>query len=68
MNKTFEKKKFFFKPATLPEIIYLINCLDTNKAAGIDSIPPKLSTRLLTVGISKSIEENIFLDSAKNLQ
>ena len=50
----------------------LINCLDKNKAAGIDTIPPKLTkiasdflTPPLTVAINKSIEENIFPDSAK---
>ena len=36
------KENFFFKPVTPPEIKNLINCLDTNKAAGIDTIPPKL--------------------------
>ena len=36
------KEKFFFKPVTPPEIEKLIKCLDTNKAAGIDTIPPKL--------------------------
>ena len=71
-EKNFRKEKLFFKPVTPPEIMYLINCLDTNKAAGIDSIPPELikiaadfSTPLLTVGINKSIEKNIFPDSAK---
>ena len=50
----------------------LIKCLDKNKAAGKDTIPPKLTkiasdclTSLLTVAINKSIEENIFPDSAK---
>ena len=38
----FPKEKFFFKPLTPPEIENLINCLDTNKAAAIDTIPPKL--------------------------
>ena len=38
----FRKEKFFFKPVTPPEIEKLIKCLDTNKAAGIDTIPPKL--------------------------
>ena len=62
----------FFKPVTPPEIKNLINCLDTNKAAGIDPIPQKLIkitydflTPLLTFAINKSIEENIFPDPAK---
>ena len=38
----FGKEKFFFKPVTPPEIEKLIKCLNTNKAAGIDTIPPKL--------------------------
>ena len=38
----FRKEKFFFKPVNPPQIKNLINCLDTNKAAGIDTIPPKL--------------------------
>ena len=38
----FPKENFFFKPVTPPEIENLINYLDTNKAAGIDTIPPKL--------------------------
>ena len=33
----------FFKPVTPPEIKNLINCLDTNKTAGIDTISPKLN-------------------------
>ena len=68
----FGKEKFFFKPVTPPEIEKLIKCLDTNKAAGIDTISPKLVkiaadflTPLLTVAINKSIEENISPDSAK---
>ena len=68
----FRKEKFFFRPATPSEIKNLINCLNTNKAAGIDTIPSKLIkiaadflTPLLTVAINKSIEENIFPDSAK---
>ena len=35
-------KKLFFKLVTPPEIEKLVKCLDTNKAAGIDTIPPKL--------------------------
>ena len=49
-----------------------MNYFDTNKAAGTDTIPPKLIkiaaaflTPLVTVAINKSIEENIFLGSAK---
>ena len=68
----FGREKFFFKPVTPSEIKNLINCLNTNKAAGIDTIPSKLIkiaadflTPLLTVAINKSIEENIFPDSAK---
>ena len=68
----FRKEKFFFKPVTPPEIEELIKCFDTNKAAGIDTIPPKLIkiaadflTPLLTVAINKSTEENIFPASAK---
>ena len=38
----FGNEQFFFKPVTPPEIENLIKCLDTNKAAGIDTIPPKL--------------------------
>ena len=38
----FGKETFFFKPVTPPEIEKLIKCLNTNKAAGIDTIPPKL--------------------------
>ena len=65
----FRKEKFFFKPITPPEIEKLIKCLDTNKATEIDTILPKLIpadflTPLLTA-INKSIEENIFPDSAK---
>ena len=61
----FRKEEFFFKPATPLEIKKLINCLDTNKAKGIDTFPPKLIkiaadflTPLLTVAINKSTEEN----------
>ena len=68
----FRKEEFFFKPATPLEIKKLINCLDTNKAKGIDTFPPKLIkiaadflTPLLTVAINESIMENIFPDSAK---
>ena len=38
----FWKENFFFKPVTPPEIENLINCLNTNKAARIDTIPPNL--------------------------
>ena len=69
----FHKEKFLFEPVTPPEIKSLINCLDTNKAAGIDIITQKLIkiaadflTPLLTVAISKSIEENIFQDCKNN--
>ena len=68
----FRKEKIFFKPVTPSEIKNLINFLDTNKATGIDMIWSKLIkiaadflTPLLTVTINKSIEENIFPDSAK---
>ena len=68
----FRKEKFFFRPATPSEIKNLINCLNTNKAAGIDTIPQKLIkiatdflTPLFTVAINKSTKENIFPDSAK---
>ena len=37
--KQIEKK---FKPVAPPEIEKLIKCLDISKAAGIDTIPPKL--------------------------
>ena len=67
----FRKEKLFFTLVTPPEIEKLINCLDTNKATVIDTIPPKLIkiaaeflTPLLTIVI-KSIEENIFPGSAK---
>ena len=65
------KDKFFFKRVTPPEFEN-IKYFDTSKAAGIDTILPKLIkiaadflTPLLTVAINKSIEENIFPDSAK---
>ena len=68
----FRKEKFFFKPVTRSEIKNFINCLNTNKAAGIDTIPLKLIkiaadflTPLFTVAINKSTEENIFPDPAK---
>ena len=68
----FRKEKLFFKAATSQEIENLINCLDTNKAAGIDTIQLKHIkivdddlTPLLTVAINKSMGENIFRDSAK---
>ena len=38
-QKFFQKDKYFFKSVTPPEIE---NLLDTNQAAGIDMIPPKL--------------------------
>ena len=65
----FRKEKFFLKPVTPSEIKNLINCLDTNKPAGIDTIPSKLVkiaaeflTALPTIVINKSIDENIFPD------
>ena len=68
----FRKENFFFKSVTPSEIKNLIDCLDTNKTAEINTIPPKLIkiaadflTPLLTVAINKSIEENTFPDSAK---
>ena len=38
----FRKEKFFFKSVNPPQVKNLINCLDTNKAPGLDTIPPKL--------------------------
>ena len=38
----FRKENFFFKPVTPPEIKNIFNCLDTNKATGIETIPPNL--------------------------
>ena len=38
----FRKETFFFKTVTSLEIEKLFNCFDKNKAAGIDTIPPKL--------------------------
>ena len=68
----FGKENFFFKSATPLEIEKLIKCRDANKAAGIDTIPPKLIkiaadflTPLLTVAMNKSTEENIFPHSVK---
>ena len=50
----------------------LIKCLDTNKDARVNTIPPKFIKNaagflipLLITAINKSIEENIFSDSAK---
>ena len=67
MDKTFLEKKNFSLSLLLHQ-----KCLHTNKAAGIDTIPPKLIkraadflTQLLTVTINKGAEENIFPDSAK---
>ena len=36
------KQKIIFRPVTPTEIKKLIKCLDTIKAARIDTIPPKL--------------------------
>ena len=36
------KEKIIFRPVTPTEIKKLIKCLDTIKAARIDTIPPKL--------------------------
>ena len=54
------------------EIKKLIKCLDTNKAAEVDTVSPKLVkiasdflTPLLTTAINKVKEENIFPDSTK---
>ena len=54
------------------EIKKLIKCVDANKGAGVDTIPPKLIkiaadflTPLLTTAIDKSTEENTCPDSAK---
>ena len=67
IEEKFNEQKFWrkekFTPVAPPEIEILINCLDTNKAAGIDAIPPKFIkiaadflTPFLTVAINKSIE------------
>ena len=42
MRNFFGKNVSFCKPVTPPEIEKLIQCLDTNKAARIDIISPKL--------------------------
>ena len=71
-EQSYRKENFFCKAVTPPEVENLINCLDTNKAAGIDTIPPKLNkiaadflTPLLTVAINKIIEQNVLPDSPK---
>ena len=69
----FRKEKFFFKPVTPSEIRNLINCLDTNKAARVDTIPPKLIkiaadflTPLITVAINKKYRGKYFPKLCKN--
>ena len=57
----FRKENFFFKPVTPPEIEYLINCLDTNKAAGKNAIPPKLIFKAHFISCVESSRAYLFL-------
>ena len=57
----FRKENFFFKPVTPPEIEYLINCLDTNKAAGKNTIPPKLIFKAHFISCVESSRAYLFL-------
>ena len=64
IESKFNGQKFFGKekPVTPMEIKKLIECFDVNKAAGLDTIPPKhlkiaadFLTLLLTAAINKSV-------------
>ena len=62
---------FSFKPTTV-ENVKKLNEIDTKKAVGIDTIPPKLIKMasnflapILTTAINSSIENSVFPENAK---
>ena len=67
------KKQFFsFKPNTVDNVKKLLYEIDTKKAVGIDTIPPKLIKMasnvlapILTTAIDSSIENIVFPENAK---
>ena len=63
---------FSFKPTTVENVKKLLNDIDTKKAVGIDTIPPKLIKMasnflapILTTAINSSIENSVFPENAK---
>ena len=72
MRETKNKYFFSFKPTTVDNVKKLLNEIDTKKAVGIDTIPPKLIKMaskflapILTTAISSSIENSVFPENAK---
>ena len=68
-----KKQEFFsFKPTTVDNVKKLLDEIDTKKAVGVDSIPPKLIkiasnflAPILTIAINSSIENSVFPENAK---
>ena len=68
-----KKQEFFcFKPTTVDNVKKLLDEIDTKKAVGVDTIPPKLIkiasnflAPILTIAINSSIENSVFPENAK---
>ena len=63
---------FSFKPTTVENVKKLLNDIDTKKAVGIDTIPPKLIKMasnflapILTTAINSGIENSVSPENAK---
>ena len=72
MRETKNKYFFPFKPTTVDNVKKLLNEIDTKKAVGIDTIPPKLITMasnflapILTTAINSSIQNCVFPENAR---
>ena len=71
-SDVFDSERFSFKTVNESEIKNLLKNLDTKKASGIDTVPPKLVklsadflTPLLTKAINMSIAQNVFPENDK---
>ena len=72
MRATKKQVIFSFKPTTVDNMKKLLNEIDTKKAVGIDTIPPKdikmasnFLAPILTTAINSSIENSLFPENAK---
>ena len=72
MRATKNKYLFSFKPTTVDNVKKLLNEIDTKKAVGIHTIPPKLIMMasnflapILTTAINYSIQNSVFSENAR---
>ena len=59
IEKNTTKRSFKFDSVTKPYITTLLKNIDIKKATGVDSIPPKLSTNILSEPLTKTINDSL---------